>query len=166
MRLSVDRTELELRPGSPARLTAEVHNTGDAAQMVGFTVDLPGTAWASTAQPVVRVSRAETVFVSVDLDVGMDVTAGQHDLVLWVRSHLDPSIAAAQRIRITVTPVPGPIDRGDDGRRGRSGLCRCPHAGPSVQPGPSGPSGRLAGRRRSDRPGEPVTAGACPGAAG
>lgn len=35
MRLSVDRTELELRPGSPARLTAEVHNTGDAAEMVG-----------------------------------------------------------------------------------------------------------------------------------
>ena len=107
MRLSVDRTELELRPGSPARLTAEVHNTGEAAEMVGFAVDLPGTAWASTSQPVIRVSRAETVFVSVDIHVGMDVVAGQHDLVLWVRSHLDPSIAAAQRIRITVTPVPG-----------------------------------------------------------
>lgn len=107
MRLSVDRTELELRPGSPARLTAEVHNTGDAAEMVGVTVDLPGTAWATTAQPVIRVSRAETVFVSVDLHVGMDVAAGQHDLVLWVRSHLDPVVAAAQRIRITVTPVPG-----------------------------------------------------------
>ena len=106
MRLSVDRTELELRPGSPARLTAEVHNTGEAAEMVGVAVDLPGTAWASTSQPVIRVSRAETVFVSVDIHVGMDVVAGQHDLVLWVRSHLDPSIAAAQRIRITVTPVP------------------------------------------------------------
>ena len=106
MRLSVDRTELELRPGSPARLTAEVHNTGEAAEMVGFTVDLPGTAWAATAQPVVRVSRAETVFVTVDIHVGVDVIAGQHDLLLWVRSHLDPAVAVAQRIRVTVTPVP------------------------------------------------------------
>ncbi|MEY2973811.1 MAG: hypothetical protein RIR49_231 [Actinomycetota bacterium] len=106
MRLSVDRTELELRPGSPARLTAEVHNTGDAAEMVGFSVDLPGTAWVTTGQPVVRVSRAETVFVSVDIHVGLDVVAGQHDLLLWVRSHLDPAVAVAQRIRVTVAPVP------------------------------------------------------------
>jgi hypothetical protein len=106
MRLSVDRTELELRPGSPARLTAEVHNTGEAAEMVGFSVDLPGTAWATTAQPVVRVSRAETVFVTVDITVGLDVIAGEHDLLLWVRSHLDPSVAVAQRIRVTVAPAP------------------------------------------------------------
>jgi hypothetical protein len=106
MRLSVDRTEVELRPGSPARLTAEVHNTGDAAEMVGFSVDLPGTAWVTTGQPVVRVSRAETVFVSVDIHVGLDVVAGQHDLLLWVRSHLDPAVAVAQRIRVTVAPVP------------------------------------------------------------
>ena len=83
MRISLDRTEIDVRPGRTSRITVELHNTGDRADMVSLSIDVPGSAWVVTSQPVIRVSRAETVFVIAEVHVGRDVAAGVHDAVLW-----------------------------------------------------------------------------------
>ncbi|MGA1566168.1 MAG: carboxypeptidase regulatory-like domain-containing protein [Ilumatobacteraceae bacterium] len=107
MRISLDRTEVDIRPGRAARVTVELHNTGDSADMVSLSIDVPGSAWVMTSQPVTRVSRAETVFVIAEVQVGHDVAAGVHDAVLWARSASDPGRSVATRLRLTVDPVPG-----------------------------------------------------------
>ena len=106
MRISLDRTEIDIRPGRSSRITVELHNTGDSADMISLSIDVPGSAWVVTAQPVIRVSRAETVFVTAEVHVGRDVAAGVHDAVLWARSVTDPDRSAATRIRLTVDAVP------------------------------------------------------------
>ena len=106
MRISLDRTEIDIRPGRSSRITVELHNTGDSADMISLSIDVPGSAWVVTAQPVIRVSRAETVFVTAEVHVGRDVAAGVHDAVLWARSVTDPNRSAATRIRLTVDAVP------------------------------------------------------------
>jgi hypothetical protein len=106
MRISLDRTEIDVRPGRTSRVTVELHNTGDLADMVSLSIDVPGSAWVVTAQPVIRVSRAETVFVIAEVHVGRDVAAGVHDAVLWARSAIDPERSVATRLRLTVEPVP------------------------------------------------------------
>lgn len=106
MRISLDRTEIDVRPGRTSRITVELHNTGDRADMVSLSIDVPGSAWVVTSQPVIRVSRAETVFVIAEVHVGRDVAAGVHDAVLWARSASDPERSVATRLRLTVEPVP------------------------------------------------------------
>jgi len=107
LHLSAERTRLALRPGRPARLTVEVHNSTDAADMVSIGIEVPGTAWVVAAQPVTRVSRAESVFIPVEVHVAPDVVAGEHEAVLRVTSSRSPEADGLLRVSLTVEPDPG-----------------------------------------------------------
>ena len=107
LHLSAERTRLTLRPGRPARLTVEVHNSTDAADMVSIGIEVPGTAWVVAAQPVTRVSRAESVFIPVEVHVAPDVVAGEHEAVLRVTSSRSPEADGLLRVSLTVEPDPG-----------------------------------------------------------
>ena len=82
MQIGLDHTRVEVQPGRPARLAVDLHNERQLAAMYSLSIEVPGTAWLTGAQPVVRVSHAETVTVGVDIHVGHDVVAGEHDAVL------------------------------------------------------------------------------------
>ena len=107
LHLSAERTRLTLRPGRPARLTVEVHNSTDAADMVSMGIEVPGTAWVVAAQPVTRVSRAESVFIPVEVHVAPDVVAGEHEAVLRVTSSRSSEADGLLRVSLTVEPDPG-----------------------------------------------------------
>lgn len=107
LHLSAERTRLTLRPGRPARLTVEVHNSTDAADMVSIGIEVPGTAWVVATQPVTRVSRAESVFIAVEVHVASDVVAGEHEAVLRAMSSRDSEADGRLRVSLTVDPDPG-----------------------------------------------------------
>ena len=106
MQIGLDHTRIDLRPGRPARLAVELHNDRPTAGMFTLSVDLPGTAWLTSSQPVVRVSHAETVVTTVEVHVGNDVVAGEHDAVLRANSVSDPDDVAVHRLRLVVGPAP------------------------------------------------------------
>lgn len=107
MQIGLDHTRVEVQPGRPARLAVDLHNERQVAAMYSLSIEVPGTAWLTGAQPVVRVSHAETVTVGVDIHVGHDVVAGEHDAVLTAVSTSDPTDIAVQRLRLVVAAAPG-----------------------------------------------------------
>ena len=107
MQIGLDHTRVDVQPGRPARLAVDLHNERQGAAMYSLSIEVPGTAWLTGAQPVVRVSHAETVTVGVDIHVGRDVVAGEHDAVLIAVSTSDPADVAVQRLRLVVAAAPG-----------------------------------------------------------